>query len=309
MKRLFFLLGLLILIIRFVPTYAVDFQAEIENVPINLITIYNVPFDVTFNIYNPVSDPISNAGGVDEYGDPIGSVTLSELKDQIHWTFDPPCSWVTDDLTHTVSFYLEDDTQGYVYPDVALYTSTLTVTAGEAPIISGDCGMTLPAPLGHTATAKFEVLDLSSGAISWTYSASVLVQPNNGQTITWPHGDIEMHDNIFSFRPCPLDYGAVYEFNITATDCIGRYDQCNFIQELGAGCWSYHDPNGDGNIDILDIVFIINYKYKDGPAPEYPPSADWDLDGAINILDVVSLINFKYKDGPFAKHDLSHCSK
>jgi len=57
------------------------------------------------------------------------------------------------------------------------------------------------------------------------------------------------------------------------------------------------DVNDDGTIDILDIVFIINYKYKTGPPPDPLVSGDVNSDGDINILDVVSLINYKYKGG------------
>ncbi len=58
------------------------------------------------------------------------------------------------------------------------------------------------------------------------------------------------------------------------------------------------DIDGDESINILDIVFLINYKYKDGPTPEILEACDVDSDAKVNILDVVYLINFKYKDGP-----------
>ncbi len=58
------------------------------------------------------------------------------------------------------------------------------------------------------------------------------------------------------------------------------------------------DINGDLKIDILDIVYLINFKYKAGPPPDPQISADFNQDGEINILDVVYLINFLYKGGP-----------
>ena len=60
------------------------------------------------------------------------------------------------------------------------------------------------------------------------------------------------------------------------------------------------ETDGQELINILDIVYLINYKYKSGPNPiPYETcSADVDLDCVINILDVVYLINFKYKGGP-----------
>ncbi len=54
-----------------------------------------------------------------------------------------------------------------------------------------------------------------------------------------------------------------------------------------------------GDPNILDIIFIINQKYKNGPEPDYDPRmSDINCDQLVNILDIVDLINSVYKDGP-----------
>ena len=58
------------------------------------------------------------------------------------------------------------------------------------------------------------------------------------------------------------------------------------------------DVNNDDDVNILDIVSLINYKYKGGVAPDPIESGDVNSDFDINILDVVYLINYKYKNGP-----------
>lgn len=58
------------------------------------------------------------------------------------------------------------------------------------------------------------------------------------------------------------------------------------------------DINADAVVNIIDIIVLIDYKYKGGPAPEPLECADANSDGAVNILDIVYLINYKYKDGP-----------
>jgi len=58
------------------------------------------------------------------------------------------------------------------------------------------------------------------------------------------------------------------------------------------------DPNGDGNVNILDCTFLINYLYKGGPAPDPLESGDVNGDVSTNILDVTYEINYLYKDGP-----------
>ncbi len=57
------------------------------------------------------------------------------------------------------------------------------------------------------------------------------------------------------------------------------------------------DVNGDGSVNILDVVYIINYKYKGGSAPDPVNRGDVNCDGNVDILDTVYLTDFKYKGG------------
>ena len=88
-------------------------------------------------------------------------------------------------------------------------------------------------------------------------------------------------------------------YTVLATDDNIVNDSAFSLVVTGeAAPWTCGDANGDSNVNILDVVYIINYKYKSGPAPYPLNSADADNSGTINILDVVYLINFKYKSGP-----------
>jgi hypothetical protein len=58
------------------------------------------------------------------------------------------------------------------------------------------------------------------------------------------------------------------------------------------------DIEGDGVVDILDIVFLIDWKFKDGSPPDVMESADVNNDGAVDILDIVHLIDWKFKECP-----------
>jgi hypothetical protein len=58
------------------------------------------------------------------------------------------------------------------------------------------------------------------------------------------------------------------------------------------------DVTDDDEVNILDIVFLINYKYKSGPAPEPLTCGDVNSDESVDILDIVYLINYRYKAGP-----------
>lgn len=60
------------------------------------------------------------------------------------------------------------------------------------------------------------------------------------------------------------------------------------------------EVDGTSPINLLDILYAIDYKYKSGPAPvPYETcSADVNCDCIVNLLDILYLIDFKYKSGP-----------
>jgi len=59
------------------------------------------------------------------------------------------------------------------------------------------------------------------------------------------------------------------------------------------------DVNGDDQINSADVVFLINYLFKSGPAPDPLELGYVNCgDEAINSADVVYLINYLFKGGP-----------
>ena len=62
--------------------------------------------------------------------------------------------------------------------------------------------------------------------------------------------------------------------------------------------YMHGDANGDQVIDLGDVVYLINYLYKDGPAPEPLEAGDANCDEVVDLGDVVYLINYLYRDGP-----------
>lgn len=58
------------------------------------------------------------------------------------------------------------------------------------------------------------------------------------------------------------------------------------------------DANGDSKISVADVVYIINYLFKGGPAPSPLDKANTNCDGTISIADIVYLINYLFKGGP-----------
>jgi len=95
-----------------------------------------------------------------------------------------------------------------------------------------------------------------------------------------------------------LDGFSSYDYLIIAENSSGDLSPHSDILSLSSFSFICGDVDNDGFIGILDIVYFIEFKYKEGPAPDYPESADVDSNGIFSILDVIALINFKYKEGP-----------
>ena len=59
------------------------------------------------------------------------------------------------------------------------------------------------------------------------------------------------------------------------------------------------DANGDGIINIADVVYIVNYVFRDGPesTPYAFFSGDANCDCEVNIGDAVYIINFVFRGG------------
>ena len=87
------------------------------------------------------------------------------------------------------------------------------------------------------------------------------------------------------------------------TDLSWRYCGWNIddICVLGYEGVVCGDANGDGEIDIEDVVYLISYLFAGGPSPQCQPitaCGDVNKDGRVNVVDVVYLINYLFMGGP-----------
>ncbi len=108
--------------------------------------------------------------------------------------------------------------------------------------------------------------------------------------LAYPHWCVVDHDSVLGIAPDTL-----FEENLI----VVVQDSCsaNTLTFLVI-IYVCGDCNGDGILDIGDIVCEINYLFKGGPPPQPYAVGDVTCDGVNDIGDVVYLINYLFKNGP-----------
>jgi hypothetical protein len=76
--------------------------------------------------------------------------------------------------------------------------------------------------------------------------------------------------------------------------CFGGIQTC-LCQSVDNICG---DVDGDQTVIVSDAIFLVNYIFIDGPAPDPLSVGDCDLDGLVTIGDAVWIINYIFLDGP-----------
>jgi hypothetical protein len=92
----------------------------------------------------------------------------------------------------------------------------------------------------------------------------------------------------------PPRYDPAYSEETGSSGC-----EVDVIDDINGSCdYICGDANGDDISDILDIVHLIDWKFKDGPHPDPLVASNVNGDKVVDILDMVHLIDWKFKECP-----------
>lgn len=110
-------------------------------------------------------------------------------------------------------------------------------------------------------------------------------------------GSMEMETGKWSIHPTIADTNSVDSFTFSVVqDCLKNTFQIpivyNFTSESFEG-----DVNLDGQFNISDLLFIVDYMFDEGPPPPWLPAADCDGSGSLDISDLLRLVDVMFVPG------------
>jgi hypothetical protein len=144
----------------------------------------------------------------------------------------------------------------------------------------------------------------TAALITWTgqdidgdslHYAVLFSSDNGGNWITLAAG---LSDSAFHFDSNHFPESESCKVKVVATDGVNTsMDESDSVFTLTYG-FVFGDANGDGVINIADVVYLINYLFIHGPAPVPLAAGDANCDGVVSSADIVYLINYLFVGGP-----------
>jgi hypothetical protein len=108
--------------------------------------------------------------------------------------------------------------------------------------------------------------------------------------------DVSVDGNIYAL-PSALEVTDTATFYWRVKPDGAAEYECLYAINLIAGSGNAGDANGDGLVNIGDAVFLINYVFKGGPAPDPLESGDANCDNSVDIGDAVYIVSYVFKGG------------
>ncbi|MGB8658033.1 MAG: M14 family zinc carboxypeptidase [Candidatus Zixiibacteriota bacterium] len=89
-------------------------------------------------------------------------------------------------------------------------------------------------------------------------------------------------------------------YEVRAKDAQNQWGAYSNVQKAVVISSSFvrGDANSDGIVTVGDVVYVVNYLYFGGSAPNPPAAGDANSDGQTNSGDIVYLVNYLFRGGP-----------
>ncbi|MCK5125726.1 MAG: trypsin-like peptidase domain-containing protein [candidate division Zixibacteria bacterium] len=235
-------------------------------------------------------------------------------------------AWLWDDLDITDA----DNTSGRVYYES--YDNRLIIQIVDYPEYRADPGDVINAEVILESDGSITYQYLSFGGDFDTQNCAVGIEDSTGTDgLETAYLTAYLKDNFAIKYFMPYQWLMLDKYNGTVAQGTSDTVVCTFLsEELAPGDHSASiivtsndldpgqspitvianlevtsgpqylcgDANGDETVNVADAVYIINFAFKGGPAPDPMEKGDPNCDAVSNIGDAVYIINYVFKGGP-----------
>jgi len=127
-------------------------------------------------------------------------------------------------------------------------------------------------------------------------TCTTALQPGDGPIVTLTFTVVDTGCIYLDSLGGDDGWGVVVADSITAEIFIPDFIPGDFYVRH----WFYTPGDFDCNtsVEIVDVVSLVNYLFRDGEEPCFMKSADANCDQEVTISDAVYLVNYILKDGP-----------
>ena len=165
-------------------------------------------------------------------------------------------------------------------------------------ILNGENGTVQAAGLTGSSTGTGTVInDIDGGSVQPVIPPTYLVGDSNADTFVNTTDLAHLVAYLFTGGPAPSPLARAdvdYSGSVNIADVVTLSRLVKIAQ--GARL-ALADLNADGAVTADDITLLVNYLFKQGPAPDLT-KADVSGDGNVNIVDVTLLSEYLYRDQP-----------
>ncbi len=218
---------------------------------------------------------------------------------------------VGGELTFYTWYDIEEDWD-YAYVEVATAaTGPFTPIAGDITRMTNPNGNNRGNGItGSSAGWIPATFDLSAYEgqdifLRFTYETDAYVH-NEGffvdliNPVAWFDNETELEtayeDSVLSFYDQAV---GDYYYSVMATDTDGQAGPVSEVKQVTVtGSVLYGDLSGEGEINPLDVVWLVNYVYRDGPPPVVEGAQYIDGNSTCDPTDVQYLVGHVYKQMP-----------
>jgi len=238
--------------------------------------------------------------------------TWTQLWSYNSASLDTSINWIVPSVSqglHSIYFKVTDDA-GNVNVDSCTYSWSFTYNTSlpTIPLLLSPADSALTCDLSPTFTWTSSTLPLK-GSSGSTYEAKNSSSKITSITYTLEHSLNPTFTVATTVENIPETTYTVPETG-ALTDSAYYWRVESVVMGTHSGYQAHPfrfkafiagDANRDHKITVADVVYLVNYLFKGGPAPSPSEAGNVNGDNKVTVSDVVYLVNYLFKGGPRAQ--------